>query len=602
MGEKGIDDLKIEGDLSCKQCKCYFLLEILSNKDCYLLKKYCKCDKILLPIEDNNKLLYNDLINIRNDDYFHSFKETIFNLSSYINKLFSCCFKSNKKRKTSISQKLSHFYCSYHNENLTGFCYLCYIPICKECIDENHKNHEIEYTKDLKISDYIVNLYKINLNTSFYKFQELTKLKYGKKYNIIQLSNLYVKEDEIKFKDFKDNQIYITLRLLKTIFDDYNKNKKRGYLNYQLISNLIKHANFKIIRIPDSNNSCKRYEGIGKINKGIDNTEFENKEILNENINIYLKIDLHDTNRKAKRFLFYREMLIDYIPSFDGKKLIKLQSKGLAICYNKKKEILLFKNYKKYSQVETHKNVKDFIQIKNGNLVVLFAKEIIIYNINKKLYFVKKEIELTFDINYKLKNIKENDFFLLSNNGLDHYLLIFCYPSYEGEKILLLRQKNLFGDCVYLNKTIVVVFLLNNIYKVFFYDINNKILKSIEIKSFNSSEKVNCFKIDESKLLLVDTFRLFVVNANTNQVVTYINYLYDINCFSKVNNFYLAGHGSGIITQVNKIFKILNCFKIKNAYKINNKEKFYSFVDMKNNRFCIFSEQTGFGLYKYIYN
>ena len=587
----------IKGDLSCKQCKCYFLLEILTNKEDCLLTKYCKCEKISIPIDTKN--LIKEIANI--DDEFYLFKVIRTNFYKYIYNLFSFCSKKRRKDYPYLVD-LPYFFCTCHNsEILSGFCSLCNIPVCRLCVEESHENHEINYTKNLRVTDDILNKYENNLFTAFSKFHELIKLKYGKKYKDIHLSNIYDEENEINFKDIRDNQIFILLRLLKTILDDYNKNKKWGYLNYQLTSNLLNHLNMEIIRLPDNSNSCKRYKGIENIGNNRDNNESDIQETVNENINIYLKIDSDAQIQKTKKFLIYREKLFEYSYSLSGEKLIRLQNNDFALNYFNCYEILLFKNYKQYSKIETHSKVKDFIRLKNGNLCILFSDEIIIYNIKKILFYEVKEIKLYFKYNYKIKNGSGNNFFHLSSDNFNNYLVFYSYPNYEEEKVLLYKQTDLFGDCIYLNKTIVAVFLLKDIYKVFFYHANYKVLESIEIKLSTFPEKVKCFKIDKTKLLLVDAFKLIVVNAKTKQIVTHINCLYNVSSFYKINNFYLAGHESGVITQINKAGKILNNFKIRNDYNKKQTENFYSFIDMKTNRICIFSDLSGFGLYKYTY-
>ena len=125
----------------------------------------------------------------------------------------------------------------------------------------------------------------------------------------------------------------------------------------------------------------------------------------------------------------------------------------------------------------------------------------------------------------------------------------------------------------------------------------------IECNSVSLDERIKCFKINNNKIILVDTFRLIVINVKTKQIVTNINCLCDINCLSVVNGFILAGQGNGIITQINsKALKIINYFKIKNEshYKIEKDEKYFkSIIDMGDGKFCILSNITGLCLYKY---
>ena len=97
--------------------------------------------------------------------------------------------------------------CKLHkNEILIGFCNYCKQLICGKCINKNlHKNHKIEYTKNLEITEEIMNQYEANLQKAFLEMNNLIKLKYKRKELKLKMINLYEEDcNDYNYFDSKD--------------------------------------------------------------------------------------------------------------------------------------------------------------------------------------------------------------------------------------------------------------------------------------------------------------------------------------------------------------------------------------------------------------
>jgi hypothetical protein len=319
------------------------------------------------------------------------------------------CLK-NHEHTNVIEPKFLLTNCKNHpKEKLVGHCIDCIKPICNKCINDIHKAHEIKYTKDLKISDDIITKYNNNLLKAFLDCDKLMKLKYGNdiEVNIVNLSY----PQALTYFDNNDKQIIISLEILKTIIDLYNYHKKNGTLNYQLICNALKHVNMEIIRLPDTiqNEYLNRFASIS--NTVIDNTDKPNK-----NINIFLKIDLVNKEKRIKKINIVLNKLIIESNSLKGKKLIKLLSGDLAFCYECNKKIIFYKDLKENDNIlEVEDDIKDFIQLENQNLAILLKQKIVIYKYDNHIYILEKEIDLDKNKNhYIIRNITNNSFAILS--------------------------------------------------------------------------------------------------------------------------------------------------------------------------------------------
>ena len=202
------------------------------------------------------------------------------------------------------------------------------------------------------------------------------KLKYGKdiKVNIVNLSN----SQSLTFFDNNDKQIIVSLEILKTIIDLYKYHKNNNTLNYQLICNVLKHVNMEIMRLPDKENKENIPVQNELLNRfaSITNTVIDNTDKPNKNINIYLKIDLINKEKRIKRINILKYKLINKSIGLKGKKLKKLLNGDLAFCYEYNKKIIFFKDLKETDvNLEVEDYIKDFIQLENQNLAILLKNK-----------------------------------------------------------------------------------------------------------------------------------------------------------------------------------------------------------------------------------
>ena len=229
------------------------------------------------------------------------------------------------------------------------FCKKCKISFCFECIKNNyHPNHDIKYTNDIKDMDKILNIYKTNLNNAFTKMSGLIKMKYGSDFEL-KITNIF-EPQKLPFNlDIEDKEIIFCLELLKTFYDIYIYKEKHNILNYQAIAHIIKHREFAIIRLKDKkrkiadpsriisigsdnskdiNSAKKSSHNLFNIVKNIFIQEPKN-EITNNNIDIILKIDLKDREKRDNEI--HMEFLETHTIFLD--KIKKLKNNGLALSF-----------------------------------------------------------------------------------------------------------------------------------------------------------------------------------------------------------------------------------------------------------------------------
>ena len=203
-------------ELACKDCFTHFLVEISSYKEIILVKKICFCDEITYSAHPYI-FCYN---NLKPNYYQHFGNEDI--PSSFINKYCCQCndFISdftlkNHEHKEIINAADYIYNCKIHKtEILIGFCKDCKNLICGKYIHNFHKNHEIDYTKNLEITEEIIEKYENNLKSTFYEMN-------------MKMRNLYEEKDfDKQFFNSRDIHILKTLELLKTFLDLYKDLKK----------------------------------------------------------------------------------------------------------------------------------------------------------------------------------------------------------------------------------------------------------------------------------------------------------------------------------------------------------------------------------------
>lgn len=608
-------------DISCYKCKCHYLLELISIENSISLRKYCFCCESTEPITKNTKSqLMSNYQNYKcNCRLIQKDKK---NISKYCYECeqFLCkdCLK-NHEHKNVIEPQFFLTNCKNHpNEKLVGHCIDCIKPICNKCINDIHNSHEIKYTKDLEISDEIIAKYNNNLLKAFLDCDKLMKLKYGKdiKVNIVNLSN----SQSLTFFDNNDKQIIVSLEILKTIIDLYKYHKNNNTLNYQLICNVLKHVNMEIMRLPDKENKENIPVQNELLNRfaSITNTVIDNTDKPNKNINIYLKIDLINKEKRIKRINILKYKLINKSIGLKGKKLIKLLNGDLAFCYEYNKKIIFFKDLKEIDvNLEVEDYIKDFIQLENQNLAILLKNKLVIYKYDNHIYILEKEIDLDKNKNhYIIRNIANNSFAMLSayykNYNIEKtFLTILKYPDYKLEEIELLNYSNHQGELIQMNNLIIMCFELNekNI-EIYFYDLKNKNLESKNIKNgeryYNKEfvrtfydKKINCFKIDKNRILISTIKNGLIFNIKTKQIESYIHNFKQIYSLCKVADYMLAGTQDGKIYQIDiKKGKIYNEYILKYVNLSNNKY-LASIIDIGNSQFCSLSCIDGVYLFKY---
>ena len=448
---------------------------------------------------------------------------------------------------------------------------------------------------------------------AFLDCDKLMKLKYGKdiEVNIVNLAY----PQALTYFDNNDKQIIISLEILKTIIDLYNYHKKNGTLNYQLICNVLKHVNMEIIRLPDTiqNEYLNRFASIS--NTAIDNTDKPNK-----NINIFLKIDLVNKEKRIKKINIVLNKLIIESNSLKGKKLIKLLSGDLAFCYECNKKIIFYKDLKENDNIlEVEDDIKDFIQLENQNLAILLKQKIVIYKYDNHIYILEKEIDLDKNKNhYIIRNITNNSFAILScyyitSNIKKTFLTVLKYPDYKLEEIELLNYNNYQGELIRMNNLIIIMCfeLKEKNIEIFFYDLKNKNLDNKNIKNDNRyydkeynvitlyDKIINCFKIDKNRVLISTIKNGLIFNIKTKQVESNIHNFKQIYSLGKVADYMLAGTQDGKIYQIDiKKGKIYNEYILKYV-KLSYQKYLSSIIDIGNSQFCILSCTDGVYLFNY---
>ena len=210
------------------------------------------------------------------------------------------------------------------------------------------------------------------MNKAFLELNKLIKLKYDITPLKVNIGNL-TSENKISDYTKKEQQIILTLELLKTFLDVYNYHKTKNSLNFQIISNLLKHNNIKVIKkdIYDAYSSMGKYGSVSS--DGPSSKKFE----------IDLEIDLKDKENSENQINIELDGIIINRCVI---KMIKLHNGDLALAENNK--ILLFKNLKeeKNPLVRENEDIINFIQLNNNKIVIVLSHKIKIYKfVNQSL-------------------------------------------------------------------------------------------------------------------------------------------------------------------------------------------------------------------------
>ena len=603
----------IDHDLFCNQCYSHYLFEIFSKKNINI-RKYCFCGESTFLINERIKYLLTN-INI----YCSAYKIMPNNntngydgISNAHQKNTKYCPKCNlflndesaisHEHKNLVNSKEYINYCFFHRDSiLIGFCKNCVKPICKKCINlPIHKNHNFKYTKDLMNDNHnFIENYETQLSKAFLDLDKLIKLKYGNK-ETIKVTN--IQKSNIKnscFYNIKDQQIILTLELLKTFLDLYNYHKKEDSLNYQIISNLLKHSDIKVFRNEkeESNisyNPDKRFIGISSDSQN-NNSKCKGDE-NNINIIIDLKIKLNDIEIRENRL----NIEFDRILNNNIIKMIKLKNGNLALC-EINKILFLEKNFKVGEKYIIEKNnIIDFIELDNNKLVILLDNLINIYDIDKENFMLEKTINLEKG-NHSLKNINKDSFaFLRETSQLDEsYLKYFKYPLYEEDEIKF-PKGSIKGNFIQVNNLIIICFELLELYKIIIYNLDNKNFDycHINVKTKHTINRVNIFKINSKKILISERNHCFIFNIKVKQVETFINKFQNINFFGKIGGHLIVLKNRKILEVCLKKAKLYNEFILPEKKSLSGfADCLVSIIEVGNNQFCLL-----YGYYCIIFN
>ena len=604
-------------DFICNKCNTHLLLELIQTKNEILIRRYCCCGALTSYINEDIQFFLKSL------DFYEGCRcHQILKLAEYGDtnitkyclecKQFLCDECALKhEHKSFIEAKNFLMNCRYHRDCIiTAFCKTCKFSVCNKCIENNfHPKHDIKYLSDLNDTSNDVKIFEDNLKTAFIKMNELIKMKYGQEFQV-KATNIFNPQNILYIFDDNDKEIILCLELLKTFLDIYNYKIKNNTLNYQTMAHIIKHKDFEIIRLKDSIEKkvapSSRITSIGSENYNANNSQkqtnnnfynqiksmfIQEKKIIKTNklINIHLKINLQEKEMRNNEIDIEFERIINEKIFFDKiKKIFLLKNGNLAVCFEN--NISFFKNLEEVENDIKEIKMIDFTELDNENFCILKEKDLAIYKrMDNKEYKKIQNINLQTNSNhyYKIMNIS-NNIALLSYIEKEKSLLTFLpYPDYKLKEIKLL-DIDYEGDMVQFGNLIIICFGTLDSCLIFFYNIDNGLLDSNFINSYQTYKKaVKCFKINDDKILLSTVHTGIIFNIKTRQVETFVKEFKGINCMVNVGDYTLVGL-KNIISQINfKSARLYNKYKISFEKRPLKNDNILDIVDVGNNKFII---------------
>ena len=615
-------DFIFKGNLACKKCHTHYLLELLKYEKDILLRKYCFCSESTSQINNNLKMELMKDFNYGENYKCKCIPEMGYNIderktiSQYCNDCneYLCKDCVNKHNHTNlISPNLFLINCKLHpKQKLVGFCRKCIKPLCQECTNDFHKYHDIRYTKQL--NKFIIEKYQKNLLKAISECKELIKMKYDHDMEI-NISNL-ASSQNLSVIGFEDKQIIITLEILQAMLDLYTYHYNNNSLNYQLITNILKHINFEIIRLPDKRNIS---EDSSSKNKYFNSNNINNKYIndtINKNKAIHLKIDLNDEEKRPKRINILSSKNLKFFEN--ANKMIILKNGDLAFsCYF---DLQILKNLKDISTIKSDGQINDFIQLENENLAALSSQGdcgrnwiniLEIFDIKNNYKKIKEICLQPFERNKRYsKVISINDtFILLSYSIIDQKINITYINNHDYKEIKLLELEGKIGNIIYINGYIIITISIpRQALKIYFYDFQNKNFeKCLSLSKtgdkpfdiFSLQSPINNFAINDEKILISTELYGLILNIKTKQIESKIENFKNIYCIANLNGYLLAGFNNGIISQINLgSLEISNNF-ITNLDRESSSMEIVSIVDIGNNQFCALLYNNGLYIFNY---
>ena len=152
---------------------------------------------------------------------------------------------------------------------------------------------------------------------------------------------------------------------------------------------------------------------------------------------------------------------------------------------------------------------------------------------------------------YRIKNISNNHIAILSYFKQEKSFLSFLsYPDYKVNEIKLL-DINYEVDMIQMDNLIIICIGLLDYCLIYFYNITNASLESVNIKSHRTFKKlVKSFKINENKILISTVHIGIIFNIKSRTFETFIHDFKNIDFFVNVGNYQLVGKNN-IISQIN---------------------------------------------------
>ena len=332
---------------------------------------------------------------------------------------------------------------------------------------------------------------------------------------------------------------------------------------------------------------CPRIVSIGSEDNKIENEDI--KQDNNKLINIGLKIDLKDKEKRENEINICSDDII-YSTMINGnRKVIKLKNGELAVSSTNKIEF--FKNLKITEKVIQAGIITDFAELENENICILKLQDIEIYERNENSDYKKiKVIQLNLiDNYYKINNISENSIALLSKEQQKkNFFTFLSYPDYKVKELDLL-DNDYKGDMIQIDNLIIICFVLLGYFVIYFYNIMNASLESVKIKSYQTYKKsVKCLKISENKILISAAHVGIIFNVKSRQVETFIPDFKNIEILVNVGKYKIIGKNN-IISQINfKTGRLFNKYKFNfETRQIKNKCNILNIIDVGNNKFCV---------------
>ena len=604
------------GDLICPKCNSQLLIELFQSKERIMLRHYCLCGslttninkEILLMVKSSNFYQGHRCHQINDDDL------SVYNDSSIKKYCVECdkflcteCFKKHIHNKI-IDAKNYLFNCIYHRDmKIIGFCRTCKISFCNKCFENkyHHKKHDIIYINNQKDINDILKIYELNLNKAFIKLNELIKIKYGKE--LKSIPNLFEPLAIKSELDAYEIEILFCLELLKTFLDIYYFKQKNNLLDYQSIAHIIKHRDFEVVRLKETEVKKTKAHSSRIVSIGSDDYKTENKE-KNDLIYIGLKIYLKEKEKRENEINIELDEYLQTTALHGNQKVIKLKNGDLASSHSNCIEF--DKNFEKPGRLINESGIIDFDELENETICILVKQipndfELLIYKREdigdyRKIKIINLNVVYSY---YKIKSIPNNNIALLSYiKDQKTAFSLLQYPNYKENHIKLLDIDSE-GDMIQMDNLIIICFGLLDYCIIYFYNITNNTMESINIENHQTYKKAcKCFKMNEKKILISTAHTGIIFNIKSKQTEAFIRDFKNINFFVNIGNYQLVGK-KNIISQINiKKGRLCNKYKYIFTKKIVHEgsiDNILDIIDAGNNKFYAPLDDNAICLFNY---